>query len=50
MDVTNYLATAGQTPREFAMTVILDVLATTGITATAGIGFSPSCSYLLPPD
>lgn len=38
MDVTNYLATAGQTPREFAMTVILDVLSTTGITATAGIG------------
>ena len=38
MDVTNYLATAGQTPREFAITVIQDVLATTGITATAGIG------------
>lgn len=26
------------TPREFAMKIILDVLATTGITATAGIG------------
>ena len=38
MDVTNYLATAKQTAREFAMTMILDVLQTTGITATAGIG------------
>ena len=38
MDVTNYLPTAKQTAREFAMTMILDVLATTGITATAGIG------------
>ena len=38
MDVTNYLPTAKQTAREFAMTVILDVLTTTGITATAGIG------------
>ena len=38
MDVTNYLSTAKQTAREFAMTMILDVLATTGITATAGIG------------
>lgn len=38
MDVTNYLPVAGQTAREFAMTIILDVLATTGITATAGIG------------
>lgn len=38
MDVTNYLHTAKMTAREFAMTVILDVLATTGITATAGIG------------
>ncbi len=38
MDVTNYLPTAQQTAREFAMTVILDVLHTTGITATAGIG------------
>lgn len=38
MDVTNYLPTAKQTAREFAMTMILDVLKTTGITATAGIG------------
>ena len=38
MDVTDYLPTAKQTAREFAMTVILDVLRTTGITATAGIG------------
>ena len=38
MDITSYLATAGQTPREFAMTVIRDVFKTTGITATAGIG------------
>lgn len=38
MDVTNYLPTAKQTAREFAMTMILDVLAATGITATAGIG------------
>ncbi len=38
MDVTGYLPSAKQTAREFAMTVILDVLNTTGITATAGIG------------
>lgn len=38
MDVTNYLPTAKQTAREFAMTMIQDVLKTTGITATAGIG------------
>lgn len=38
MDVTNYLPTAKMTAREFAMAVILDVLAATGITATAGIG------------
>ncbi len=38
MDVTNYLKTYGKTPRELAMTMILDVLNTTGITATAGIG------------
>lgn len=38
MDVTNYLPTAKMTAREFAMKIILDVLATTGITATAGIG------------
>lgn len=38
MDVTNYLSYANLTAREFAMKVILDVLTTTGITATAGIG------------
>ena len=38
MDVTNYLATYGLTARELAMKMILDVLKTTGITATAGIG------------
>jgi len=38
MDVTNYLATYGKTPHELAMTMILDVLSETGITATAGIG------------
>lgn len=38
MDVTGYLAAAKMTAREFAMTMILDVLKTTGITATAGIG------------
>lgn len=38
MDVTNYLKTYGLTPRQLAMKIILDVLHTTGITATAGIG------------
>ena len=38
MDVTNYLATYGLSPQELAMKMILDVLSTTGITATAGIG------------
>ena len=38
MDVTNYLATYHLSARELAMTIILDVLNTTGITATAGIG------------
>ncbi len=38
MDVTDYLPYAKLTAREFAMKIILDVLATTGITATAGIG------------
>jgi DNA polymerase V len=38
LDATNYLKTANLTPRQFAMTIILDVLHTTGITATAGIG------------
>ena len=38
MDVTNYLGTYGLSARDLAMKIILDVLATTGITATAGIG------------
>ena len=38
IDATHYLSTYKLTPREFAMKIILDVLATTGITATAGIG------------
>ena len=38
IDTTNYLKTYGMTPRELAMKVVLDVLETTGITATAGIG------------
>ena len=38
MDVTNYLETYHLTARELAMKIILDVLETTGITATAGIG------------
>ena len=38
MDVTDYLDTYRLTPRQLAMKIILDVLETTGITATAGIG------------
>ena len=38
IDVTNYLNTYQMTARELAMTMIQDVLKTTGITATAGIG------------
>jgi len=38
MDVTDYLNTYKLAPRELAMKIILDVLETTGITATAGIG------------
>lgn len=38
MDVTNYLGARGMTAQEFAREMILDVLKTTGITATAGIG------------
>ena len=38
IDVTNYLATYRMTARELAVTMIRDVLAATGITATAGIG------------
>ena len=38
MDVTNYLAAYNLTPEELAIKMIRDVLQTTGITATAGIG------------
>lgn len=38
MDVTDYLSSYGMTARELTMTMIQDVLNTTGITATAGIG------------
>lgn len=38
MDVTDYLKTYDLSPRELAMKMIHDVLDTTGITATAGIG------------
>lgn len=38
MDVTHYLKTYAVTPRELASRIILDVLDSTGITATAGIG------------
>ena len=38
MDVTNYLPTYKLNAHDLAMKIILDVLATTGITATAGIG------------
>ena len=38
VDVTDYLSTYKMTARELAMTMIQDVLKTTGITATAGIG------------
>lgn len=38
IDVTNYLATYGMTAHQLAVKMIRDVLRTTGITATAGIG------------
>lgn len=38
IDATNYLRANGLTARDFAMTMIRDVLTATGITATAGIG------------
>ena len=37
-DATRYLRTHGMTARELAMTMIREVLYTTGVTATAGIG------------
>lgn len=38
IDVTDYLPIYKLTPRELARKIVLDVLETTGITATAGIG------------
>ena len=38
IDATDYLKTNGMTAHDFAMLMIQDVLKTTGITATAGIG------------
>ncbi len=38
LDATAYLRTTGLSARDFAMRMIRDVLQTTGITATAGIG------------
>ncbi|MDL2225043.1 DNA methylase [Eubacteriales bacterium OttesenSCG-928-M02] len=38
IDATYYLHTSKLSPRDFTMQIILDVLNTTGITATAGIG------------
>lgn len=38
IDATNYLKTYGKTAHELTMTIIRDVLSSTGITATAGIG------------
>lgn len=38
IDATNYLETYKLTARELAMKIILDIIQTTGITATAGIG------------
>lgn len=38
IDATGYLKTYGLTGKELAMRMILDVLRTTGITATAGVG------------
>ena len=38
LDATDYIRTRGITARDFAMLIVRDVLATTGITATVGIG------------
>ena len=38
MDVTDYLKSYRKSPHELAMDIIHDILSTTGITATAGIG------------
>ena len=38
LDATDYIRTRGVTARDFAMLIVRDVLETTGITATVGIG------------
>ncbi len=38
IDITSYLKASGLSPYDFTMKIIRDVLKTTGITATAGIG------------
>ena len=38
IDITSYLSASGLTAHQYAMRMIRDVLKTTGITATAGIG------------
>ena len=38
LDATDYLRTRGVSAREFAMLIVRDVLDTTGITATVGVG------------
>lgn len=38
LDITPYLKSSGLTPHEFVRRIIRDILKTTGITATAGIG------------
>lgn len=38
LDITDYMSLRGQTPREFAQMITTDILKTTGITATCGIG------------
>lgn len=38
MDVSKYIGPLKLSPKDFAMKIIMDVLETTGITATAGIG------------
>ena len=43
IDVTRYLSTYKMTAHELAMTMIREVLYTTGITATAGIGTNLGC-------
>lgn len=43
LDATAYLKLYGLTPKEFARKMILDILATTGITATAAS--APTCTW-----